>query len=1122
MKITVFLIVFSVASVIANSGHSQETKLSVQLKDASLGKILNYIEDNSHYYFMYNNELVDLSRKVDIDVQNKSIGEILTVLFEKSGINYKIYNRQVVLSPQSQANSGFSFQQQTLKVSGKVTDPSGSPLPGVTVAIKNTTQGTITDANGNYSISNISGDATLVFSFVGMKTQEIAVAGETSINVTMTEETTSIDEVIAIGYGTQKRSSVTGAIATMEAEDIASIPVTKLSNALEGRISGVFVNNASGAPGYGASVRVRSINTWKNAGTEPLYVIDGIISTKQQFDVLDATEIKDVAVLKDAASAAVYGARGGNGVILITTNTGKEGKFKLSYNYSYSFDRPSNLPEYLDAKDMVSLSNYGRELDGSEPMYGPQEIAYFETHDPARAMFDEVYRDPTIQKHSISASGGGGRIKYFINGSSMEQTAFVKNADYKRYNLRSNINVDFTKNLSGAFNISYYQSQKDRFVMQEDNLSNFEVDDTFGKFWARLQFLQPFAPPRTSDGKLINPGWIGNALGFVEEGGMNHRTEYNINTVMSLTYKVPFVNGLSLSAKYSPGFYAKRIKHYEKKMTLYDVEKEGEHGLIYTDRVIGVTQSSYPSKEGLAKTSNINKNYQLNFSAIYQKTFEKHNVEAMFNIEATEGTDDYFYGVRENFPLLYKDQFWATGSSRADSYVGGSEYEWGRMSYIGRISYDYAEKYFLNATLRRDGSMLFAPDYRWGNFPSVSLGWVLSKEDFLGGSFFDFLKIRTTWGLAGNDAVGGWKWTESYNSNGTYLMGTSSVPRVVYGGIVNDKLTWEKTREFNIGFDSRLLGGLICNAEYFFRHSYDILDSRIVSLPASFGGNMPPVNYGIVDGRGFEIELGYNGRAGEVSYEVRGNLSYSTNKVVEKDIPENVRNVNNPIDRSTDYVAALVSNGIIRTQADLDKMPGDYTIYGLKPKLGDIWYEDVSGLEAGVPDGKIDDYDRQVIKGKHYLPPYTYGLNLNGKWKGFSVEVFFQGIIGVSKMWAQDYGSRAYNMDGRSASVWLDSWSNDNPNGSFPRPAGWGQAKNDLESTFWLRNADYLRLKNVSLSYSIPRSVINKLKVSDITLMVSGVNLLTLSKFNDYDPNVWSMGSYPTMKTYTLGVNVTF
>ena len=1121
MKLTAILLFVSLIAMSAPT-YSQYTKLNLTAKNSSLIDIFRQIEDQSEFYFYFKKEELKSKDLVSVEIKDAFVNEILDQVLAKTGLEYKIIDRYVVVKEKGTADPEITMQQQERKISGKVTEQSGASIPGASVVIKGTTTGVITNNNGNFSMSVPFDTKTLVFSFVGMKTLEIALGNQNTINVTMQQNVIGLDEIVAIGYGSQKRSSITGAISTMGGEDIVNMPVTSLSNALAGRLSGVFVNEASGAPGYAANIQVRSVNTWKSTGNDPLYVIDGIISTKQLFDALDATEIKNITVLKDAASTAVYGARGGNGVILVTTNTGEKGRFKFSYDYSYSFDEPTNIPKYVSSKDMVRLVDYAFEAIGQPDLFGPTEQAYFNTHDPGRASFTDLYRDPAVQKHSISASGGDEKIKYFLSGSYMGQDAFVKNADYKKYDFRSNISVNFTKNLSGNFNVSYHQATKSRFVMQEDNQAGFEEDLTFGTFWSRLQFYQPYCASKTSDGKLINLGWIGNAMGFVEQGGMNTARDYNINTVMNLTYKVPNVKGLSVSVNYSPQFYIRDIKDYEKKVTLYTVEQKGEHGLIYTDNVIGTVLSAWPDKERIAKTKDKNTAYQLNWSADYLRSFGKHNIGAMFNAEISESNRDYFYAVRENFPLVQRDQFWATGGSRADSYVDGTEYAAGRMSYIGRLTYQYSDKYFVNASMRRDGSMLFAPGYRWGNFPSVSLGWVLSNENFMKDKFFNYLKLRGTWGMTGNDVVGGWKWQDSYSTGGNVMIGTAMSPTVLYNGIVNEKLTWEKTREFNVGLDSRFWDGAIFNFEYYLRHNYDILDSRIVSLPASFGGTMPPVNYGIVDGHGLEVEVGYSGHTGKFNYQVKGNIAYARNKVVERDVAQNVRDVNNPNGRSTDYVACLVSKGIIRTQAQLDAIPANYTAYGLKPGLGDIWYQDVSGPTAGVPDGIIDDYDRQVIKGKHYTPPYVYGLNMTGYWKGFSLDLFLQGVTGVSKMYNGNSYGRHFEAWSRPNANWLDSWSPTNINASFPKPDIWGSAVNDVESTFWLKSGDYLRLKYLGLSYSLPESIIKKLNISKASVILSGTNLFTISGFKYYDPAIPSMGSYPTMKAYTLGINVSF
>lgn len=1118
MKLTLILLFVGFINLLAVESYSQSTKLNVKLGNTSVEKVLEIIENQSEFRFVYNRDVIDLERKVKVNSKNASIEEVLDGLFEETDVKYQLIDRTVVLT--TVTNAVGSLQQQK-SVSGKVSDENGEPLPGVTVLVKGTTNGTVTNFDGEFSLSAIEAKTILQFSFVGMTTQEVEVGNQAELSITLVADAYSLEEVVAIGYGTQKKSSITGAIAAVKAEKLDAVPVPNLSNALAGRLSGVFVNQASGAPGYAASIRIRAVNTWTGSGANPLFVIDGIISDKTAFDGLDNSEVENITVLKDAASSAIYGARAANGVILVTTKTGKSGKFQLNYSYSYSFDKPSKIPEYMDAADMVRTNNYAFEVSGQPHFYDAEEVAYFNENDPGRDWYNLAYNDPTLQKHTLNASGGSEKIRYFLGASYFDQTGFIKTSGFEKYNIRANLDMNFTEELSGIFKISVNEGTTNRFTFQEDNVDAFTPSATFGTLWGRLLYYLPTTPPLTSDGKFINPGWIGSPLAFIEEGGYNETSNQNVDFLMGLTYKIPFIEGLSVAGRLSKSMFTNSRKHYEVKPTVYNVVREGSHGHIYTDEIISSQKTSYPSKERLGKYISTSDNYQLNLSANYQKTIDKHNIDALFVYEQSEGKSDVFYGVRENFPLLQRDQFWATSGDRADSYVGGSEYEFGRASYIGRLAYEYDGKYFFTGTVRRDGSMRFAPDYRWGNFPSASAGWVISEEDFLESDFLNFLKLRASWGLVGNDAVGGWQWQESFGVNGTALIGTAVENRLRYDGIVNSELTWEKTREWNIGIDSRFLDGVILNAEYYNKHTYDILASRRQSLAASFGGNMPPVNYGIVDAHGFELELGYSGKVRDINYSINGNFSYQTNEVKLRDVAENVRYVNDYNGKSTDYVAMLVSTGIIRTQAELDALPEGYTIYGKAPALGALNFEDVSGVEPGVPDGKINDYDRQVIEGKHYSAPYTYGLNLTADWKGFGVDLMFQGVSGVSKLYNDGYGRR-FMVWSRPPTFWLDSWTPETPDAKYPQPVSWGVTNDHVASTFWLKNSSYLRLSHLNLNYTLPESITEKLRMSKVRLRATGTNLFTISSFDYHDPSVAEMRSYPTMKTYTLGVEVTF
>lgn len=1119
MRLTAIILLAACLEVSA-SGFSQQ--ITLKTKNMPCESVFLEISKQSGYQFFFNRKLIRDARPISVQLVNVPIEQALITCFATQPFTYSIVEKTIVIRKKEEEVAPLSAtgtqRESAAIIKGTIIDENGNILPGATIAVKGTDKRTIADDMGEFSIEANTGEV-LQISFIGFESQEIVVGGQTSISITLKVAGAGLNEVVVVGYGTQKKASVTGAIATIKSDEVKNIPVPNLSSALAGRLSGVYVNQRSGAPGYAPAIRVRSVNTWKSTGNDPLYVIDGVISDKRLFDALDYTEVENVTVLKDAASGAVYGARAANGVILVTTKRGTSGKVQLNYSYSYSVDKPSQIPEYVDAKDMVRLNNHARTYRGIAPMYDDEEVAFFNQNDPAKAWYTLAYIDPVLQRHTVSATGGSDKVKYFLGGTYFDQSAFIKNANFNKYNFRSNLDVNFTKNLSGIFNVSYNQGTRKRFAMQED-LVGFDVNPEFGNLWGRLLYYLPNVPPKTSDGKFINPGWIGNPLAFVEEGGTNTRVERNVALLLGLNYKIPFVEGLSVSGKYSPNYVATTMKLHELKTTLYDVVRKGTNGAIYTDEIVGSIKSAYPNKERLAKIQEATNNYQLNFSANYQKKFGKHDIDAVLVYEQSEGDYDYFYGVRENFPLVQNDQFWATSAARADGYVNGTEREFGRASFIGRVVYGYDDRYFLNATARRDGSMLFAPDYRWGTFPSVSGSWVMSNENFFQVKNIDFLKIRGSWGVAGNDAVGGWKWAESYGVTGNYVFGTTPMPTVSFNGIVNSKLTWEKTREVNIGLDTRLFSGFSFSAEYFKRHNYDILDSRIASFPNSFGGSMPPENYGIVDAHGYELELGYNGAAGQFGYGIRGNFSYATNKVKLRDVAQNAQDVDNPNGRPTDYMRMLVATDIIRTQKDLDDLPAGYTIYGKPPELGAINFEDVNG-QNGVPDGKIDDYDRQVLKGKHSMNPYTFGLNLNARWKGFAAEIFFQGIAGVSKLYDDGYGRRFFD-GARPPTFWLDSWSPDNIDAKYPQPVTWDYTMDHLPSTFWLKNGSFLRLQYVNLSYALPKSICQKISLSGLNFFVSGTNLLTFSEYKYHDPAVSGMNAYPTMKTFTFGANVSF
>lgn len=1123
MRTTFVLFFICLFCALADPVYTQNARVTIHESNVTLKEVLSEIERQTDYLFIYSNE-VNTDTKVSISARQKAVSEVLEQILSKKNMNYSMEGNHIILSIRKNNKMDHALimdvnqQPQKKKISGTVIDENGMPIIGANIVEAGTTNGAVTDVDGKFLLS-VEDNAVIHISYIGYLEQSVRTSTKSKIDVILREDTRALDELVVVGYGVQKKTAITGAISTVNTEDLVNIPVSNTSNVLSGRLAGVFVNNASGAPGYAADIRIRSVNTWKGANA-PLYVIDGVIADKGSFDALDISEIENITVLKDAASGAIYGARAANGVLLVTTRTGKTGKLKLEYNYSYSFEQPSKVPEYMSSADVIKYHNIAYKHVGNPPFADEEEVDYYTNkNEYIDEWYQMAYSEPILQKHSLSATGGNDLVKYFVGTAYFDQKAFIKTSTYKKFNIRTNLDITFTEDLSGTFKMFFNEGVNKRFSFQEDMWSTFDTDPFFGSLWARLLYYMPFDRPKTSDGHFTHV-WVGNPLAFIESGGYNRVVDNNVDYLIGLDYKVPFIEGLTLTSKYSRNITGKTNIQYDIKPTVYEVKKLGSHGLIPTDEIIRATKTSYPSKEGLGQRNATARSYQFNMGCNYSKKISDHHVELLFNYEQSEGEDNNFYGVRENFPLLQRDQFWATSESRTDSYLGGGNYEYGRASYIARLAYNYTNTYFLTATVRRDGSMLFAPGYRWGNFPSISAGWIVSNENFFKNNLFDFFKLRATWGIAGNDAVGGWKWKESFKSNGTAYIGEASLPRVTYSGIVNANLTWEKSREINLGIDTRFLKRFLFNAEYYSRRNYDILDSRIVSLPTEFGGSMPPVNYGIVDALGVEFELGYIGNIDNFSYEIKGNLSYATNKIIEKDIPQNVRDVDNPIGRSTDYVALLVCRGIMRTPDDIDILPDGFTMYGKRPTLGALRFVDISGPE-NEPDGKIDDYDRQVLNGKHWLPPYSYGLSLTGNWKKLTVDLFFQGILGGVKLYDDGYGRRFMEW-ARPPQFWTDSWSPENPDAKYPAPVPLDYTIDHYPSTFWLCSSNYLRLQHLTLSYFLPQSWVQKIRLQNLRFMLTGSNLFTISPFKYYDPAIENMNRYPTMKTYTLGINVVF
>lgn len=1007
-------------------------------------------------------------------------------------------------------------------VTGVVLDLDGEPVVGANVFEKGEkTNGTITDIDGKFSL-NVSDNATLVVSFVGFKNQEIAVKGKDKIDIRLADDTELLDEVVVVGYMTQKKGLVTGAVSSMKMDEkLNTLPTTSAGNILVGKLAGVSVSTPNGLPGAAPSISIRTGSSWNDQNVT--YVIDGVVRGGGDFNNLSPNEIEDITVLKDAASAAIYGSRSAGGVIIVTTKKGTRGKPVFNYSYGYSIDTRTKNSDLTSGVEAAEL--YGRingEADPAGWAWSQEEIDHIRTINNGWGydQLDAVWRNPVTQTHNFSVNGGSEKVRYFGAASYVKQEGFLKPYTFDKYNIRMNVTADITKDLEVFAGLAIYNTFQGNAVFEN-------AEANYGK----LRVWQPDQPVYTDSGKHIDFGWIANNGASVDgKGGYNKSQMLKPQAVISATYKAPFLKGLSAKISYSRSWVHDLNKIYYTNYDLYQVKKSGTHNHIFSTKdedIIGTRKTTWVGKDYIQRKSSWSGDKQFNVQLSYENVFNNlHRVSGTLVTEWYEGDGASVHGGRETFPVYMTDQFWAASSARADTWGGGdTDWQSGRFSYIGQFSYSYADKYLLSFSFREDGSMNFAPSQRWGFFPAGSLGWVISEESFFNKSAIQFLKLRASVGLTGNDSVGGWQWQESYKSGSSAYFGSSPSKSVgiTYGSVVNPNLTWEKALSYNVGADVNFLNHWTVSADYWYRNSYDILGSRQNTLPNSFSLTMPAENYGEIHAQGFDLQLGYHGNNKDFSYYGNLTMSYGWNKTIKQDYAENARWIDIPVGKSRSYITGWEFDKIIRTQEELDAFKAEHPNYqhnGLSPELGMMVFKDLSGPD-GKPDGIINDWDKVILKNSNN--PVIYGLNLGGSWKGLSVDMMFSGQLGVDK-WATDLaGGVEWN---RMWKKWYnDSWTPENQNATLPKRISSNNTKTyETASSYWLKDASFMRLKYLTVSYNLPKNQFYNKLFDNVRFFVTGTNLFVLSSFNKnyYDPEIGNGNAFPILRSVNLGVDVKF
>lgn len=1010
------------------------------------------------------------------------------------------------------------YAQERIHVKGVVTDSAGMALPGASVSqIGREKKNVAADAEGRFEL-DVEAASRLRISMTGYE-QLIVTVNSPTLKVVLRQSATSLKDFVVTGYGTQRKDLVTGSVATMKMdEDRRNFPTTSVANLMAGQMPGVFVSTPSGIPGSAPTVRIRVGSSFVNQ--EVLYVIDGIIASADEFNTLAPNDIDNISVLKDAAAAAVYGARAAGGVVLITTRRGALGLARINYSFNTGFSKRGKNAERTSAIETGEIFN--RLNPGSSTLWSQSDFDYFRKINNGWGydQLNEVYNDPNISSHNLSASGGSEKVKYFVSGAYVKEDAVMKNLTFDRYNFRANLTADLTPRIQLFAGVSLANSLT-------YGPPNTAVAANPNDLYRKQLLWQPEQPVWTDNGNPIDYGWIANVGAEARgDGGYikGNRLMPNIN--LRLQYRVAGIPGLTAVGQFSKYYSYNRGKAFEKQYDMWVMKTTGVRQISTNDADrVAIKRSSQIGKSYLQENYNWMSSYTLNFQLRYDTVFKKvHHVSAMMLFEKSHSEVGGVSTGRDNFPVYLTDQWWATSGDRIDSYNGGnSEQATGRRSWVGQLGYDYDGRYIAAFSYRYDGSMLFGPSQRWGFFPSASAGWIVSKEKFFANvKSIQFLKLRGSVGLTGYDFVGGWQWEKTYLTGSSAYFGTDPKTNsgVTYGPIVNPNLTWEKTLNYNAAVEANFLDYYTATLELYKVRTYDILGPRIASVPPTFSRTLPSSNYGEMDAKGIEFSVGMNRAAGNFKYYVNANMGYGAAKFVIRD-----ENITYPWQKSVGFnnrrVVSRVATGMLRTQADVDafvaKNP-NYKYYGISPQPGQLTYKDISGPN-NQPDGLIDDWDQEVLKPNNN--PITVGLNLGGEWKGFALQASFSGNFRQYRMVnSLVEGNVEWNRMWRK--WYTDGWTPENTGAELPRRYsandGANRVTNDA-SSFWMKESSFLRLRFLAASYSVPYSLTNKAGISGLKFFFNGSNLFVISKFGKqyFDPEMNDGFTYPIMKAFNFG-----
>lgn len=1103
-KRVAYLLIICMVCMIPLNALAQVLKISLQRNDVSMETILQEIENQSNYTLFYNDNQVKLKKKMSINVKDAPIDVVLAQVFKDSGYMYRLVDNQIVVSAASDMSMAMhSAQQQTKKqqISGLITDTTGEPIIGASIIEKgSSSNGTITDIDGKFSLT-VSGNE-LQISYIGFTPQVVVIKGGTSFyNVVMKEDTKTLDEVVVVGYGTQKKANLSGSVASVDSKELQNRPIQNLTNGLQGLVPGVTITGTNGAPGMdNGTIRVRGTGTLNTAS--PYILIDGIEAGT--LNSVDPNDIESISVLKDAASAAIYGSKASNGVILITTKRGKTGKPQVSYSGYVSFQNVTDMVERLSSFEYATMYNDALKAQGKAPRFDDVEIGKFKDGtDPNYPNTDWTglaYKTGILHRHNVNINGGTENTKYMASLGYLNQTGVLPNAEREQFNARMNLESKLTKRLTARMNLAFI---KNTYSEPSAAYGGSGADPVI----RQLNLAAPWIVGRYDDGTW---GTIsdGSPLAWLDSGMKVTRDNYNFTGMAALDYQI--IDGLKLTLS---GSYVNNLQNYQnfQKFIQYNPNKKTDPNSL-DERYYRWDRTNYDAL--------------LN----YEKSFGQHNLKGLAGWHTEKYNYRYQKAYRKNFPNNELTDMNAGDASTQKNE--GYTRELAMISWFTRVNYDYAGKYLLEGNIRSDASSRFAEGNRWGYFPSFSGAWRISEEAFMESSrgWLNNLKIRASWGQLGNqDALDDYyPALNTYNLNATYPFGGSLNSGYYQKAYRLSTISWEKATTWGFGLDFSLLGNKIDGSiDYYNRKTTGIIMN--VDVPSEFALDAYKDNVGSMRNSGVEFILSYKDKIGQVNFGVTGNLAYNKNEILDLNAPAGYMDVSdgysqrNVVGKAMNSYYIYQADGFFNSQAEADEFTAKYgnPFGGGGFKAGDIRYVDTD------KNGKLDADDR--IIGNSPEPAYTFGLALNAEWKGFDLSMMFNGAAKVARLFDAYEVYGAFSGDaGHPASIWKDAWTETNHNASMPRiytDTNSPSCSRQVQSTFWLQNTSYVRLKNLQLGYTLPKLVLNTLGVSNLRIYYSAENLFTFDSMKiNIDPEATSqrLSSYPLLRTHAFGINVTF